>query len=419
GNAGTNSSIHYSGNFGIVRHTGSKGSAGGLVGRLGDDKEFSAVEITGMVVSSVSMALAPINGILNPYVKAQGDEVSNKLKITSKVFKSTKWVNKGIGWSLKVHNIAHKFIPKDSYNPTLDAEILAAEYQEKINTFQLQQADVFRKAMQIHSSQNNAYAQLYETVGTNNLQFCSRLNADNEYFMRVNEKLHDFKEEKRLKELKSQMTDKIIYTVVKGVLSVASITLSVLLAVGTLGASAVTTAASIALTIGSGTNTLVQKARDFEENVSVIEQCFNQGHLEITNKDVYAGGLVGRFNDKSEISNSYNMGELTTNDNHRKGGIVGYMGDKINIESTVNYALWENPKYGTTLGAADPVYSKNHCKVYYLANENDEDKDEEGRFTAEELKKADTFIGFLDAAYWTLDKEQASFPTHQPKSMYE
>ncbi|MDH6344334.1 hypothetical protein M2134_003241, partial [Parabacteroides sp. PM6-13] len=414
GNAGTNSSIHYSGNFGIVRHTGSKGSAGGLVGRLGDDKEFDAVEITGMVLSSVSMVLAPFNGTIDYYMSFVGDEAGKAEKIISALFVSADWVTQGIGYALDAHDIAHFFLPQETHE-SMDPEKLGDEYQERINVFQLQQAEVFRQAIQTYNIQNSAYAQLNETVGANNLQFCSRLSADNEYFMQVNEQLHDFKEEKRLKDLKSEKTDKIIYTVVKGVLAAVGIAMSVALTVITGGVSFPCTVVSMAAAIGGGTTSLVQSARDFEENVSVIEQCFNQGHMEITNKDVYAGGLVGRFNDKSEISNSYNIGELFTDDNHRKGGIVGYMGDKISIKSTVNYALWENPKYGTTLGAADPVYSKNHCKVYYLANENDGD----GGYTAEELKKADTFTGFLDAAYWTLDKNQAIFPSHSAKSMYE
>ncbi len=407
GYTGNMAAIHYSGNYGQIWHTGVSGAAGGVAGTLGCDNEFTKEEKCTILIAGLSIAggaayYAQVFGVSK---KAMGAVRAGILVVKIPEY----WVT--FSSSFRSFIASRRGLVNPRPGTPFNEDEMRMHLTEAINRVQQEKQSLYNTQLNKLTDQtdmNKAYA-------TSQQMFCQRLFAEETYADLVNENMNASREARYEKHIERKENMEFVYKIAKGVATVCAVAAFVggmIVTAGTGAALAIAYLGTVGGFLG-GSTAILQVASDFEENASVIEQSFNQGGLDISNPDIYAGGITGKLNDWGLIRNCYNTGSLSKYEDNHKGGITGYLGDRVAVKHTVNYALWNgNPKYGTAHGWGSGSSIAN-CSVYYLA----ERPDESGGYTAAQLTDPSTYQGFLDDNYWNLNSR--GFPTHTGRSYFE
>ncbi len=417
GHAGNNTMVHYCGNYGRIKHTGGSGSAGGVTGMLGNNSEFTSLDVTNIVLSTVGIALSPLGvaGSARDFCLISQMAITGSTKFSTIVLAATSLTTVMIT-ATYIYSVAETYYPQlNPYN--ISREQMESAYLALLQEVASKKQSVFTAGL---TGQPSEYASLNTQVSNSQNVFCQKL-TENKYSQQIAGNINQYSGDRSQFIAKEKADHQKAMTIANGVLLGISIVLLSLCGVGGV-AGLVIAGISAAVGIAGGSTSIAQTLQDFELNTSVIEQSFNQGTLDITNADVYGGGMAGRMNDYGIIRNCFNTGSLQKNGadksakDTRQGGIIGYLGDKITVDATVNYALWSShPAYATTKGGA-VISAEDQCEVYYAAEKTDKST---SAYTKADLKKPATFTAadFLKIAYWTLDTE--GYPVHTSTSYFD
>ncbi len=423
GTAGNNSAISYSGNYGYLENMRGRndknGNVGGIVGLLGEQREYSAGDIVSIVIGSVTIvaagvdigfavgnvtAVAPL--VLDICVNAVGlvsglhfthATYCHPYRINSDTFKvelrkrvedvrfKMKGINSEAGESFKAS-------VKDDY--AFDADIVKALADSQLAEFEKLHETCF----------NDSY------TGGENLPAADIRTA--------HDGILEEKESTR-RDVEVWKDDMTMNTTITGwVCTGIAIAALVVGAVFTFGATGVAAAAAIttaALVVGvgagavGGASGIVAGVNNFTENTSIITQTYNFGNLN-SSENVFAGGLVGEVGDFARIQNSYVMGNYVGEEhksNPRQGIILGIDADRSGIYQCVGYSdRWFNSIVGKR------GYNTVSEDCLYIGNE-------EGGVRKEMLLDPESYRKFgIDPAFWHIPEDKSGVLPYFTNSKY-
>lgn len=305
GKSGNQSMVHHCGNFGKMRLEGN-GNLGGIVGEVGDPREWSGMDIANVVIASVEMALS-VAGFAIPAVATlakasdkamEGINIAMAVKDVIVLTYDTKVYNFGA-----ISSFVNLINPSDVEVETMKNEMEIA-VQENYNRMD---SIIFArvKSSIVNSTLDTASIFRAERNRVNSMEFY-RKSADNQklYNDNINISLRS-----RYEEIEhNKKIDNMIHSIVGGVAIVASIAA---LAVGTAvsgGAALLVAAGGMVAGLVGGANSVSKAVRNFESNVLEISQCYNFGALDAP-EDANAAGIAGKIAEYTYISDCLNGGE--------------------------------------------------------------------------------------------------------------
>ena len=265
---GNNTMVHYCSNFGTVTSDGSF-STGGIVGEIGDPREWTATNIVECIVGSMEIVMGfagPVLAIVEETVElAHGVEVAIKL-----IEKSVEIVLQGADYTLYTYGLAEMISPEKEEEIKTEMQALAHEAYDKIDSeIATLRNSVSPTITLFPTSDIKSYLENISALTTS----CSD--------EKVNENLQEAINEAREKRAESlekvAKAHEIVHTVIAGVAIAASTVAFIGGSIATGGAATAILAVGTAASIVGGVNALVKTCSEFENNAVVISQCVNAG----------------------------------------------------------------------------------------------------------------------------------------------
>lgn len=372
GLSGSSTVIHQCSNFGEITSS-ADGATGGIVGELGDPREWSGINIAEVVVGSFEIAMAAVGPVLSYIGHTAGGAWHIILELTE--------VGVEIGF----------FGPVNSYLLYHSAHtIIHAEELEEINTVITSTAtnignDVSSTIATIRSEINpdvngfnkSVIPDYYSTTITETLSFYTGDSGAETYNKNINDKRNEMSEEIEA----SNESQEITQTVIAGIALAASIVTTI----GAVASSFITggatatvafVAAGSIVSIVSGINAIVKGSTDFADNAVIISQCVNSANVS-SGASSETGGLVGILNDHGILRDCLNTG----NGNGSGGAFVGTAGSKSEITrclSLGDFSTWRE-----VVASSKATTSFSDC--YYF----NDDASAEGTFLATRLTSSE------------------------------
>ncbi len=297
---GNNMIIHYCSQNSKVENTNGQ-NVGGIVGEVGDPKEWTGWSIAECVIGSAEIAMSVIGPALSiamPFLEESVHTISALLEFSEISFDWLLHASDMVLWSEGIDG----FISGES----------SEEVSEAIKAQTLELADAISKNFNgiRGDAANFKYAgagiqQLY-THGsyTSDLADWYTWADDDKLF---NDALNECRIERMEKVEKLAEGKEIFHQVIGGVCIAVGTVASVGAMVATGGAAAPFVIAGAAASFVGGVNAVWKTCAEFEENVVIISQCINSGTVN-ANGD-RTGGLVGTLHEQSIITDCLNAGK--------------------------------------------------------------------------------------------------------------
>lgn len=273
GLGGNNTMIHYCANFGPVSGP-QHASAGGIVGEIGDPREWTATNIAECIVGSLEVAMGFIGPVISyveeAYELAHGVEVAIKLleKGADMALISADYTLFGYGLPSLISPEMEEALETSMERGTneayaeIDAEISALRRKATASVTLFPTADF------------TPYINAVESLATS----CS----DEEVSERFQENINKAREERAEQLEKIARAQEITHTVISGVAIAVSTATFIAGTVATGGTATAVMAIGTAASIAGGINALVKSCSEFENNAVVISQCLNAGPVNIS-----------------------------------------------------------------------------------------------------------------------------------------
>lgn len=346
--AGNYTVIDYCQNAGIIYNYGT-GPTGGIVGEIGDPREWDTLDIANCVIGAVEVIL----GAIGPVMAVTGDAVDAAVEAAeevSKIWKAAKKlhtvlhiVEVGLDISTVVYDaVVRGYTFNDFYFPE-DLDVLSAEINDNMHN---NVAAVDSKMKEIRNSYVFSTSDFSGSLSTEALNpfmgyvtdvaTFGQQSDDNSATVNINLNLE---REERGKDVEdSKRSKEIVHRFISGVCLVTSaVTLVV-----SIGASFFTGGATIglvAMSIGSistvvgGANAIVESATDYQSNIVVISQCANLGEIYADGAEE-VGGIAGHFQQYCYMSDCLNAGRYMGSSDNNSGVI-----DRADCHSEIRNCL--------------------------------------------------------------------------------
>lgn len=406
GLGGNSTMVHYCGNFGDITNN-SDGSTGGIVGMIGDVRNWSATEIADIVIGSIYILSGGWDlGIMG------FDKVLKGIKIGKSVFDvalvSSSFGNSALAFLAGIFTQSPE-MERWFASMEQDAALADLQYTELVKT----KTDEYMKGVtltginaQLNSSLITAH---YRDSYKNLLQYIAQNNNDNSNSERfidtMNKKRNDRAEEVEMRE----KTKEMVFSLIGGVCSaVAGITFvaSLVVTAGGSAAALVAIAAGAASVIG-GTNTIVSTVTDYTENSAIITQCINGGVIKGKNENKVCG-IVGELEQNCQINDCINLANSGTKG---RGYSMAYMHSNAVIEDCVNLGLdWKGDIYTTNTAEVEDCYTL-LSDTYSLTDQK----------SLEELAQVATYVGWSiggDNSNWIIpSSSKGNYPVPYKSEM--
>lgn len=298
GLVGNNTIIHYCGNHGNI-FTATGNQAGGLVGQVGDPREWTGWNVAECVVGVAEIAMSiigPMIAVVEPFMHGlhtaamilENTElaIDMALHATDTVLWADGLVGIVSGESSEEVSTAIKVETNDladGINRQL-ADIRADESNYKVT-------GLSKAPLSLRGGFATDIAGWYAEEG-NDEAFNDAINETRIERMEEIEKWEEGKE--------------IFHECIAGVCIVAGTVASIGAMVVTGGAAAAFVLVGAVSAAAGGVNAILKTCTEFEANVVVISQCVNSGEIKGHNN---AGALIGSLNDKSILRDCLNAGE--------------------------------------------------------------------------------------------------------------
>ncbi|MDE6717201.1 MAG: hypothetical protein K2J70_03320 [Muribaculaceae bacterium] len=302
GMAGNNTIIHYCGNFGDIDYSGN-GAAGGIVGEIGDPREWTAMNITECVIGGAEIVM----GILGPVMAVSGhaiESISETLELVLHISETTAdagllYTDLTLWTSGLMEMVADEEVEKLS--TALSQEINEINHDIKAEMAAMRKNGSFN----LHDFNRSVLLTRYPGNVDEILSFYESDGGDEKF----NENINIAREEREEHLEKIHQTNEIIHEVVSGVCIVVGAAAMIGGAIATGGAAVPFILAGTAASVAGGLNAITKSCLEFEENVVIVSQCVNAGNIHSKNGNANVGGLVGKLQDNSILRDCLNTGD--------------------------------------------------------------------------------------------------------------
>lgn len=348
GLAGNYTMVNYCCNAGFVLNRG-EGPTGGLIGEIGDPKEWSAMNIVSCVLGSVECVL----GILGPVITVTGGALEKATSTAGKAFGKLVHVlhiaETGLDWALMVTDkvllrvgIAEMLTEKETelLQVSLDAKVTEIDASVKTDMESLRKGFSLASGL-LPSGLNAGIAPVYMDNLGKVLTFYEASDDNNSI---INYNINKKREERYDKIEESKHIQEIVQKVIAGTCICVAATAAVasgFVTAGTSTAIALTALGSVATIIG-GTNAVIEGATDYQNNAVIVSQCVNMGKVKADDSD-RVGGIAGHLQQYCLIKDCLNAGSYE-GDSGKNGGIVGRGDSRYEIDRCLSVGSgWGDP----------------------------------------------------------------------------
>lgn len=373
GLAGNYTMVDYCSNFGFIHNSGS-GPTGGLIGEIGDPRNWSASDIVSVVIGSVEIVM----GVAGPMVSIMG----SSLEEGSAMANFFEYLHIG-------ESITDALLTRVDKIMFIGSSIRMANEKEQ----ELMETTMIRRNEEVeaHVADNmksirNGYAlasgmlasglnlEVYSNANSNLqkvLEFYAASDKNNET---INYNINNNREKRAGKLEEKKQSNEIIHKVVSGVCIVGA----AVAVVGGFAASWASAGSSIVVSLTAlgtitsivgGMNAICEGVTDYQYNVVVVSQCTNMGKVKAENSDK-VGGILGHAQQYCEINDCVNSGMAVDVNAESSGGLVGRADSKTQLNRCLNVGTnWRVATVGTT--GADVkenniyIYDKVDKTLYY------------------------------------------------------
>lgn len=298
GLVGNNTLIHYCGNHGNIHNT-TGNQVGGLVGQVGDPREWTGWNIAECVVGVAEIAMSivgPLIAVVEPFMHG--------LHTAAMILENTELA---VDWALH------------ATDAVLWAEgmvgLVSGESSEEVSTsisvITTDLADGINKEISDIRSSAGSYGA--DGVSKAPLAFRGGLSTElSEWYAQPgnDEAFNDAINETRIERMeeieKWEEGKEIFHQCVAGVCLVAGTVASIGAMVASGGVATVFVLGGALAGAAGGVNAIMKTCTEFEANVVVISQCVNSGDISGTDN---AGAFIGSLNDKSILRDCLNAGK--------------------------------------------------------------------------------------------------------------
>lgn len=333
--AGNNTIIHYCGNYGALKSTGS-GPVGGIVGEIGDPRKWTAMNIVECVIGSAEIAMAGFSAIMavaGHSIAALSETLEVFLHISETMTDCGLLTVDAVMWGIGVQEMIEEF----------EAEKMAAELSQEINYVNSNvktEMAALRRDFTFHLNEFNhsAFDSSYMQEVDNLLSYYESDGGDEKF----NEKINLAREEREEYLEKVHKTNEIIHQVVGGVCIVVGTVASIGGIIASGGAALPFVLAGVTASVAGGLNAITKSCLEYEENAVIISQCVNGGAIS-SNSGSQTGGLVGVLQDNSIIRDCINTGDGPGH-GHTFVGKGGSNIIQMRLLSLAKYSTWEKTK---------------------------------------------------------------------------
>ena len=348
GLAGNYTMINYCCNTGFIQN-GGKGPTGGLVGEIGDPREWSAMNIVSCVLGSVECVL----GLLGPVIAVTGEALEKATTTAGKVFGELVHVlhmaETGADWLLVItdkvilrEGIVEMLTEKETelLQESLDAKVSEIDTSVKTEMESLRgglslaagllPSGLDAGTLPAYMGNLGKVLTFYETSDDNNATINYNINHKRE------ERYEHIEHSKHIQE--------IVQKVIAGACICVAATTAVasgFVTGGTLTAIALTAIGSVATIIG-GANAIIEGATDYQNNAVIISQCVNMGKVRADNSD-RVGGIAGHLQQYCLVKDCLNAGSYEGS-SRKTGGIIGRGDSRFGMDRCLSVGnRWGDP----------------------------------------------------------------------------
>ena len=390
GLAGTYFISHYCANMGNVSSTMPEAKIGGLVGEIGDPKDWKFSDTFKILLSSAGAVFACMN-------------VAGAFKLLSVPVRSSSTYSFDINYDLtfaQIGGIAEENI--SAITAPLKTVVSDSEYNEYISRISTSN-DRMINAMTNSLSSTRAGFEVYEGFNQYNQEVLSHsttAGASESFFNNLTSKLNE-----RADDVATMETvDTWVRRAISGVCFVAGLTCGAVAALPAFGTSAaIYKLLSATCSTMSIVNSVSWACSDFAQNTVLISQCVNSSTLQGA-EDSSIGGLVGVINEYGVIVKSLNLGSIAETSKRDFGQITPKAKSRTRIGEivVVGDKSWDHTAIQTYSNSSEvgAIYIwTNGEKVANLSQHANYINKEE------DLSDPDTYWGFSmtgSKAHWTM-----------------
>ncbi len=433
GLAGNYTVIDYCQNTGALTNAGT-GPTGGIVGEIGDPREWSALDIANCVIGGAEMVL----GLAGPMMAVTGKAIEGSIKAAEAAGKaiSAGWkaaetlhhvlhiVEFSLDLSTIIYDVSVRFYTiYEFYNPEgYDAHIAQLKSDTEDNIKAVDDAMALMRSGYTFNSTGFSSSLSADALSpymgyVSDVATYGQLSDDNS--STVNYNLNNSREERAEIVESDKRTGEIAHRVVSGVclvVSAASFVASIFTGGSTLGI-AVLAAGAVATTIG-GANAIAETCTDYKANIVVVSQCANLGTIKADNAD-RVGGIAGHFQQYCYMADCLNAGYYSgTSDNN--SGIV----DCADCRSEVSRCLNVGANWGSAICGeqhTDCIISNNYCFDELYPGYDNNNYSMMSLSLAELCKKSSyhSWVFSGDLSPWYLNETSKYFPIPYKSLMHE
>lgn len=416
GLSGNYTMINYCANMGSIQNSGTA-PTGGLIGEIGDPREWSPMNIAVCVIGGVEIVL----GALGPAISVLG-ELCEELPLIAGSLKFILMpVEIAHGLELFTDGILYFIGGWELFAEEPEVvEIIETELKEELTAHNNAIADdikTLRDKSFVPSGSNVLFnAATYAQYNSNLQQSIDYCEASEENLQNINVNINLKREERyEENEVKKETRETIQFFITGACVAagtVAFVTGLVLEGVSAGGASPYLAASAVFLVSAiGGVNSIIEGATDYENNAVVISQCMNLGYIDAASSE-NVGGLAGYAHDYSWFKDCVNAGKCTS-ENENSGGFVGHLKSRGEMTNCVQLGSGWNAQF-----AAKTNMPKESGLYYYekLENESTYNSNNQSKgLSSDEMKQEDSFSDFIfggECPIWML--EDASLPVPIP-----
>ncbi|MGM9844304.1 MAG: hypothetical protein ACI30S_08795 [Muribaculaceae bacterium] len=423
--AGSQTVVNYCANFGDIESNG-KGYVGGIIGEVGDPREWSVLNTITCIIGGIDCAL----GIIGPTLAVSGLEYVQEAHRFEFLLQIENWE--------KIHKVAHVT------ELVFDAIALAYDWGLKIyelveflsvEEFEELMEEIAVQAGEIDTANTEKIKSLRSSAAENVVLF-SGLNKDavSSYVGNIESLIETYESadgnieainynlcnerETRAKGVhKFKKALEIVHTVfgcVTLAVSTAAFVASFIAAPGSQPAIAMAFVGGVSTVVG-GVNAIAENCDDYQENIVSITQCVNMGEITAESAE-RVGGIAGHLQQFSFMGDCLNTAQYGGTKG-KSAGIAGRSDSQSDLFCCLNLgSKWEEPLVYTSHSTS--------CKATYFLAEAFPDRastSEEPSIKLNNLADKSKYPGSWDFSsakpVWSVVNKSGEFPVPKHSKM--
>lgn len=353
--AGNNTVVHYCANFGTVTGPSSH-PVGGLIGEIGDPREWTAENIAECVIGSLECVMAVAGPVLAIAEGVIG--MAESVEIVLKIIETSADIALQISdYTLMGFGIA------ELVSPEVEEELSASMHSKTEES----SAEITE---QISSLRHGYTGSIYNFDNTTLSPYINNIDGVVSYYdiegndEKFNDAINETRAERAEAVEKFAHAKEIVHTVIAGVAVVTSTAALIAGSIASGGtATAILMVGSAASLVG-GVNAIVKSCTDCEENAVVISQCVNAGPVK-SQGNGKASSIVGKMSDYSVVYDCLNTAKVETGKSDMFAGDIGHRCDILRCVSLVQASDPYNVKTVTNSVICDPSLSDDDTYIAY------------------------------------------------------